>query len=45
MKRRYIKPSMKVYELKQKPMILAGSDKPDQWGYMPGLPHDENHLA
>ena len=35
MKKRYEKPSMKVYELKQKSVILAGSDS-DQWGYVPG---------
>ena len=49
MKQRYEKPSMKVYELKQKPMILAGSGNPNgypgNFGYMPGQPHDESHLA
>ena len=34
MKRAYEKPSMKVYELKQKSMLLAGSN-PDYWGYTP----------
>jgi len=44
MKKRYEKPSMKVYELKQKSVILAGSD-PDQWGYVPAIGTDENKLA
>ena len=47
MKKTYVKPSMEVYEMKQKSMILAGSD-PDQWGYAPtilGAAEDEKHLA
>jgi hypothetical protein len=45
MKRRYEKPSMKVYDLKQKPMILVGSERPDQWGHTPGSPEEMNKLA
>jgi len=46
MKKQYTKPSMKVYELKGQPQLLAGS-APHDWdgpvGYAPGI--EENHLA
>lgn len=48
MKKQYMKPSMKVYELKGKPQLLAGSapDYPDRFGFAPGItPEDGNHLA
>jgi len=49
MKKKYMKLSMKVYELKGKPQLLAGS-APYDWdgpvGFAPGItPEDENHLA
>lgn len=49
MKKQYTKPSMKVYELKGQPQLLAGS-APHDWdgpvGYAPGLADKEmNHLA
>ena len=47
MKKRYEKPSMKVYELNQPARLLTGSDT-DQWGRIPtipGMPDDEKHLA
>ena len=43
-----MKPSMKVYEIAQKPQILVGSDAPGYsgpFGYIPGQPEDEKHLA
>ena len=49
MKKQYIKPSMQVYEMKARQMILCGSSIPgydDDYGYMPGLGKDDNsHLA
>lgn len=48
-KRKYEKPSMKVYELPQSARLLAGSGGPldgNQWlNYIPGISHDENKLA
>jgi hypothetical protein len=39
MKKQYTKPSMEVYELKQRPSLLCGSDPTrgwdDQFGYIP----------
>ncbi len=35
---------MTVYELRQTSKILVGSDT-DRWGYIPGMPQDEKHLA
>jgi len=34
-KRKYEKPSMQVYELKQQPQLLAGSDPLKQPDYIP----------
>ena len=47
MKKRYIKPSMEVYELKGHSQILAGSapEYPYDFGYTPGQPKDEKTLA
>ena len=44
MKKRYEKPSMKVYELPHRTQLLAASD-PDFWGYAPGIGDDMNKLA
>ena len=44
MKKQYIKPSMKVFELHTKPQLLVGSGYPNDWdgpiGYTPGLGTD-----
>ena len=47
MKKTYMKPSMKVYELQRHQMILCGSSNdPDYWGYnTPAIDNDMNHLA
>ena len=52
MKKEYLKPSMTVYELKQKPQILVGSGEKssprkydDEFGYIPGVNSDLNKLA
>ena len=48
MKKKYMKPSMEVYELNNRMQLLAGSNYPTDWdgpiGYAPGL-GDEKHLA
>lgn len=56
-KKNYVKPSMKVYDLKCTSQILTVSDPDSQkriprydgeGGYLPtipGMPDDENHLA
>ena len=46
-KKKYMKPSMKVYEIAQKPQILVGSAPgyPGNFNYIPGQPEDEKHLA
>ena len=31
MKKKYIKPTMKVYRLNAEPQLLAGSDYPNDW--------------
>ena len=44
MKRKYEKPSMKVYEIGMSRLVCtSGGD--DNWGYIPGQPRDEKHLA
>ena len=46
MKKKYMKPSMKVYEIKQQSHLLVGS--PVDTGYVPtipGQPADDKHLA
>jgi hypothetical protein len=47
MKKQYEKPSMKVYELKGRSQILAGSPDPydRDFGYMPGVNDDMNKTA
>lgn len=48
MKRKYEKPSMKVYELQHRQMILCGScgnGYPGGLGYTPGIGGEENKLA
>ena len=47
MKKQYEKPSMKVYELKGRSQILAGSPGPydHDFGYMPGVNNDMNKTA
>jgi hypothetical protein len=50
MKKIYTKPSMKVYELNQRPQLLVGSDPhapgyPGSFGYAPGAGEDMNKLA
>ena len=47
MKKQYEKPSMKVYELKGRSQILAGSPDPydRDFGYMPGVNDDMNTTA
>jgi hypothetical protein len=43
-KKKYAKPSMKVYELEQKPQLLVGSGG-GNISYIPGINEDEKHLA
>lgn len=47
MKKNYVKPEMKVYELKRQQQLLVGS--PDGWnqgiGYAPGIDADVNKTA
>ena len=51
MKKKYVKPSMEVYELNNKMQILVGSDPtapgyPGRpFGYTPGISDDEKKLA
>lgn len=46
MKKRYEKPSMKVYELQRHaPLICTSGTDPDYWGYAPGTVEGEKHLA
>ena len=47
MKKKYIKPTMKVYELRHCTQLLVGSGDPDYWTRIPGIPGsgDEKHLA
>lgn len=50
MKQEYQKPTMRVVELHQKTHLLTGSDpQPNEWdddfGYVPGIGNDMNHLA
>ena len=49
MKKKYMKPNMKVYDLKQKPQLLAGStpDYNGPIGYSPDINSNGefNHLA
>lgn len=46
MKKQYMKPSMKVYELQGRARILCGSGEPDYWGYAaPGIDNENNNLA
>lgn len=52
-KQEYQKPTMRVVELHQNTHLLAGSGentpKPNEWdddfGYVPGIGNDMNHLA
>ncbi len=44
-KKKYMKPSMKVYEFEQQPRLLAGSSGDGGMVYIPGISHDENKLA
>lgn len=44
-KKKYVTPSMKVYEFEQRPQLLVGSGGGDI-SYAPGLAADDmNHLA
>ena len=46
MKKKYVKPSMEVYQLNKPTQLLVGS--PFDTGYLPtipGQPEDEKHLA
>ena len=50
MKKQYTKPSMEVYELKQRPALLCGSGDPTQrydyqFGYMPDFTTVMNNMA
>ena len=47
MKKKYMKPTMEIYELNQPTRLLVGSGD-DYWGQLPtvpGQPEDEKHLA
>lgn len=48
MKKKYLKPTMNVYELQSRTEILVGSNYPPNWdgpiGYAPGAGEDK-HLA
>ena len=46
MKKQYMKPSMKVYELKSQAHLLAGSYPGEVYAPgIPGIDEDKNHLA
>jgi len=50
MKKKYIKPSMQVYNIKCTQLLCGSPTDPNQWpypgAYIPGQPSDEmNHLA
>lgn len=50
MKKKYVKPSFKVYEIQRQSEILCGSPTPPStWPYpgahIPGQPADDKHLA
>lgn len=48
MKQEYQKPTMRVVELHQNTHLLAGSgpnEYDDEFGYVPGIGNDMNHLA
>ena len=47
MKKKYEKPSMKVYELQHRTQLLQSSADPynGPFGYAPGIGSDENKLA
>ena len=45
-KKEYVKPSMKVYEIEQKPQLLVGSGGDVSYApVIPGQPEDEKQLA
>lgn len=49
MKKKYVKPSFKVYEIQQNLILCGSSTPPNNWPYpgahIPGQPADEKHLA
>lgn len=50
MRKQYMKPAMKVYEMKPARIICtSGGDPTNPWnqdfGYAPGIDNDKNHLA
>ncbi|MBR6275643.1 MAG: hypothetical protein IKR31_01730 [Prevotella sp.] len=45
MKKKYEKPTLKVYKLRSRVSLMVGSPTPDQWGHIPGHPADDKHLA
>ncbi|MBQ6377162.1 MAG: hypothetical protein IJJ56_00025 [Prevotella sp.] len=45
MKKRYEKPSMKVYKLQRRYHLLVGSGYGDELNYAPGIGDDMNKLA
>lgn len=48
MKKKYQKPAMRVVKLQHRTHLLAGSGisgYDDDFGYIPGIGNDRNHLA
>ena len=46
MKKRYIKPSMKVYQIEKRRILCGSPGDKDPWlNYAPAQPTDEKHLA
>lgn len=45
MKKNYTKPTMEVFELKHRQMILCGSGEGPEFGYMPSDTTDMNNMA
>jgi hypothetical protein len=45
MKKEYLKPSMKVFELRHRQTILCGSGEGPDFGYTPTIGEDGKHLV
>ena len=45
MRKQYMKPAMKVYEMKPARIICTSGGDGPEFGYTPGIDNDKNHLA
>lgn len=45
MRKQYMKPAMKVYEMKPARIICTSGGEGPEFGYTPGIDNDKNHLA